>query len=130
MPKTSRAPRLTFSPDVLKLNPGLALALPFVENEYKSNMERDTAQIWIPARSPLWWGYEMVTFKLPGGAYTPDFILVESDSTITFIESKGWSPSIRASRKAFLEAAHTMPFFRWCWLTKGKRGEWKEGWVK
>lgn len=114
---------------VLELNPGLALALPFVDNDYKSTTERDTARLWIPTREPLWWGYEPITFHLPGGDYTPDFFIVEKDSTISIIEAKGWSPSIRASRKAFLEAAHTMPFFRWCWLTR-TRNQWNEKWVK
>lgn len=37
----------------------------------------------------VWSGYEWVTFRVPGGMYTPDFIYIFENNEIAFVEIKG-----------------------------------------
>lgn len=122
--------KLQLSPDVAALNPGLARAVTVNETPYRSKLEERAVRDWLPGQAPRVWWYEPVTFSLPGGRYTPDLLIVTPEGTLAFVEVKGWSPSIRASRKAFLEAARTHRWASWCWLTWDKKEKrWDEEWV-
>lgn len=120
---------------ILDLNPELAgLGEVSVKSlgGYKSKLEKMVAQEWIPTKNPWRWMYEPITFHLPGGNYTPDFGLIFKGLGpvpiyhFTLVESKGWTQSIRADRRAFKEAAGTYPWFTWIWLTWQKNLGWKE----
>lgn len=121
--------RLTLSPDVAALNPALgqhAAKLALLDGDgYKSELERRVAREWVPLQAPSEWWYEPITFKLPGGRYTPDFLLrdMQGRDGVSFVEVKGWTKSYRADRRAFREAARIhRSWARWCWLT------WDAGW--
>jgi hypothetical protein len=119
--------KLQLSPDVAALNPGLARALVPGDNPYRSKLEARAVRDWLPGQQAARWWYEPVGFKLPSGRYTPDLMLITLDGIISFVEIKGYTQNIRASRKAFLEAAHTHTWARWCWLTFRDK-EWSEEW--
>lgn len=37
----------------------------------------------------VWVGYEWVTFRVPGGTYTPDFMYIFENGSVAFVEIKG-----------------------------------------
>lgn len=37
----------------------------------------------------VWSGYEWITFRVPGGTYTPDFMYIFENGRIAFVEIKG-----------------------------------------
>ena len=124
--------KLKLPPHLAKLNPLLASSRePLTMGDgYRSNLERRVALEWIPAQANVAkWLYEPITFHLAGGRYTPDFMLFSDDPRPLFVEAKGWTQSLRADRRAFLEACHThLSWSRWLWLTWDKRAGWEERW--
>ena len=125
--------KLNLPAHLAALNPHLAGGndKPRTGDGYRSNLERRAAQQWIPTQAVTQWWYEPVTFKLPGGRYTPDFLLrwkqTRRGTALAFVEVKGWTRSLRADRRAFLEAAHTHVWADWLWLT-WQDGAWIEDW--
>lgn len=94
---------------------------------FKSDLERDVWNKWIPSKNPVIAFYEQLSFHMPSGGYKPDFLLVMPDGEIWIIEAKGWNKNLRADRRKFLEAVNTHSWAHWCWLTK-EHGQWKEEW--
>lgn len=94
---------------------------------FKSDLERDVWNKWIPTKNPVLFLYEPISFHLPSGGYKPDFLMVMPDGEIWIIEAKGWNKNLRADRRKFIEAANTHSWAYWCWLTKD-HGQWKEEW--
>jgi len=77
----------------------------------------------IASRQIQWWGHEPIKLKLGKGAwYTPDFGVVEKDSSFTFYETKG--SFFREAAKVRLKVARsTYPFFNFVVARKTK-GTW------
>jgi hypothetical protein len=128
--------KLTLSPDVAALNPHLgnritsASVAKLDTDGYKSELERRFVREWImPQVSQgmiaAWW-YEPMSFNLPGGRYTPDFLILwaHRPHPVTFVEVKGWTKSIRADHRAFTEAAKTHRWASWLWAT------YQGGWIE
>jgi hypothetical protein len=122
------------SPDVAALNANLAEQAAAVParpklDEYKSELERRVARVWMPERF-TWWRYEGVTLNLPGHRYTPDFFGVLSAGGLAVVEAKGWNANVRADRVKFNNAAATYGHvFRFCWLEWDRDlGGWLEEW--
>ena len=130
--------KLRLPAHLVPLNPHLAasrepLTLGDVQrSKYKSNLERRVATEWIPTQGVRDWKYEPLIFKLAGGNYTPDFMLLWGHGTtrIAFVECKGWTKSLRADRRAFKEAANTHTWAEWLWLTWDKTEGWREDWFR
>lgn len=126
--------RLTVSPDVLALNPGLgpdlnmlAIGRDRLEPEYDSLLERDAVRDWLPRNQYIAWWYQPLIFHLPSGNYTPDLMMMMPDKTLAFVEVKGWNKNLRADKRKYKEAVQFVWWARWCWLTRKGR-EWKEDW--
>lgn len=130
---------LKLSPDILALNPELSpreqKLVRLDGDNYRSELERRFAREWITPQEMAGdiarWRYEPITFKLPGGNYTPDFMIEWSDGRrITFAETKGWTKSLRADHRAFEEAANTHTWARFVWVTWDTHSGWAERWAK
>ena len=69
--------------------------------------------------------YEPITFRMPGGNYTPDWMTMD-DGVPTFHEVKGAYRFASQSRAVlgFKSAAAAFPFFNFVWATLGKGGTW------
>lgn len=121
--------KLMLPAHLLALNPHLAgEKQPLtVGDGYKSKLERRAVEEWLPTQPVSEWWYEPITFHLKGGRYTPD-LFIRNRLVFTFVEIKGWAQSIRASRRAFKEAANTHTWAEWLWLTWDKRTGWVEDW--
>ena len=66
--------------------------------------------------------YEGITFKLAyRTTYTPDFLVVNADKTVTIIEIKGFRRDDAMAK--FKIAAQMYPYFRFKMITK-KKGDW------
>lgn len=127
--------KLDLPPHLAELNPHLVTGKGRAQkvqvgDGYRSVLERRVATEWIPAQNVTAWWYEPVTFSLPGGRYTPDFFLrwvhTRRGSGLAFVEVKGWTQSLRADRRAFMEAARTHTWADWLWLTWDKKSGWVE----
>lgn len=59
--------------------------------------------------------YEPITFNLPGGRYTPDFMVIFEDGEILFIEIKGSKrqKNYRDARSKLRSAHAIHPYFTW-----------------
>lgn len=114
--------KLTLIPDVLALNPGLAVAQAPRAEVYDSDLERRAVAEWLPGQPAQRWYYHPFMLYLPSGRYTPDFLLVMRDRSLACVEVKGWNKNLRADRRKFKEAAKFHPWTRWLWLT------WDAGW--
>jgi hypothetical protein len=57
--------------------------------------------------------YEPVTFNIPGGKYTPDFMHIQADRQIVFVEVKGSKKqkNYRDARSKLRAAAAIHPYF-------------------
>lgn len=65
-----------------------------------------------------------VTFKLGIDCrYTPDFLVVENDGTLTFVEIKGWLRDDALVK--FRAAQQQFPWFRFVMIQRAKGGVWK-----
>jgi len=131
---------MKLSPDVLALNPSLkgrALSRPpsaepveaskgrlslrldklHPEPKFRSNTERRAWREWLPGQGAVAAFYELITVRLPGGNYTPDFDLLMPDGELWLVEVKGsWNAyqSGRSSKKSLKEAAKTCAWLgRW-----------------
>lgn len=69
--------------------------------------------------------YEPITFRMPGGNYTPDWMTMD-DGVPTFHEVKGAYRFASQSRAVlgFKSAAAAFPFFNFVWATLRKGGTW------
>ena len=82
------------------------------ENQYRSGLEELFAREWIPTMNVDFWMYEAVVLKTGGGNYTPDFLLVHPDKTMTYVEVKGsWKQRGGDRSKRILREAAAM--FSW-----------------
>ena len=130
-------PKLNLSPDVAALNPTLAQkghTLLAAGDGYKSELERRFVREWIlpqvnQGMVATWW-YEPASFNLPGGRYTPDFLIqwAHRPHPLSFMEVKGWTKSLRADHRAWTEASKTHRWASWCWVTFDNG--WVEEWAK
>ena len=68
--------------------------------------------------------YEWVTFRLPGGTYTPDFMVILSDGRLVFIEVKesAYAKGYRDSRSKLRSAAALNPWFYFVMAVYGRKG--------
>jgi len=74
--------------------------------------------------------YEPLGFNLPGGRYTPDFLYIHEDGTLTLVEVKASSKQkgYRDSRAKLRAAAAVFPWCRWFMATRipdRQGGGWK-----
>lgn len=96
---------------------------------FKSKTEA-RAWRWVDRFNPVAKFYELVMFRLPGGNYTPDFLLVMPNAEKWYIEVKGKGEfkayqSGRSSKKALKEAAHRLAWDgRWFVLIEKPGGGW------
>ena len=79
-----------------------------------------------------WWEYEPLSLRIGDGArYTPDFGVIQQDSIMVFIDTKGgklirgkWKPYCRSadSRVRIAVAAETHPWavFKFAWPSRDK----------
>lgn len=73
--------------------------------------------------------YEALTFHVEGGAYTPDWLLIDPNTGApTCFEVKGAFeyPSENRTRFAFLTCRARFPFVRFRWFRLAKHGTWRE----
>ena len=98
---------------------------------YRSQAEEDFANEciwpWYCDKKIKWWGYECITFDLPGEkqTYTPDFPFMLADKIIVIAEIKGGFEWRQAIEK-FKTAAGVYDFLTWqLWDKAGRKGEWK-----
>lgn len=95
--------------------------LDFANAEYKSSAER----VWS-SEGPLLiqaqfitkvaiTHYEPVSFNIPGGRYTPDFMHILHTGEIVFVEIKGSrrQKNYRDARSKLRAAAEVYPYFHW-----------------
>jgi hypothetical protein len=125
--------KLELPPHLAELNPDLVAGngraqKVKVGDGYKSVLERRAVTEWILPHQPLCWHYEALTFILPGGRYTPDFLMQMPGGTVWIVEVKGWNKNLRADKLKFNAAAEPHPWARWCWLTWSRHIGWVEGW--
>jgi len=70
----------------------------------------------------VFWGYEWISFHLPGGLYTPDFLYVLQTGRLVFLETKGSrkQANYRDARSKLRGAATLNPWFWFyeCRITK------------
>jgi hypothetical protein len=80
-----------------------------------------------------WWYQPWSSNLCPGVRYTPDFMRLENDDTVTFIDTKaqwgkGEDAHVHAERDAVMRnkfAVEIFPHWRWMFSWKDKRtGEW------
>lgn len=71
--------------------------------------------------------YEAISFKLPGGLYSPDWSVWRGNELILVVETKGAYRlhSAGASHRAFKEAAAAWPAIRFRYARKNKDGTWQ-----
>ena len=99
---------------------------------FKNQTERESMRYLLSKYEPRRLLYEPMLIRLPGGNYTPDWLMEMRDGTLVFIEVKGtggWGAhrSGRSSQKALKEAAYHMTFIaEFRLLTKQKDGSWAE----
>ena len=145
---------MTYSTDVLKLNPELAGSVAYrvkaervlkLTDGFDSQLERDfndelTARVQWDVRP------HGITFHLPGGVdYTPDFVAWDTptirhnktvtligNSTVRVYEVKGdlKQKNARDSRTRFKIAAGLYPCFTFVWVQRDRSGQWVEQVVK
>ena len=70
--------------------------------------------------------YEPMSFNLPGGSYTPDFLYFLADGTHVFCEVKGskQQKNYRDARSKLRAAAELHPWYNWTQATQAGRGAW------
>lgn len=109
----------------------LALVNRFVD-PYKSKAEAAWSQVnalwledWFQCKLVRQF-YEPLSFKLPGGSYTPDFLSILADGRMVFTEVKGskHQKNYRDARSKLRAAAELYPFFIWTQATQAGRGAW------
>lgn len=101
------------------------------EQEFASRLEslRQAGEI-------KWWGWEVIQVKITEDRhrYTPDFMVVENDDTITMYDTKGQGQSYKRRGGShgivkMKDAAARYPMFRWILVkkrTKKQGGGWEE----
>jgi hypothetical protein len=101
------------------------------ESEYKSKLEARFAGLlgeWKLGGGILEWRYEPVSMKIGKDCrYTPDFLVLGTDLTITFYETKGtWLGKGQAAARVRLRAAaNTYPFWRFIVAYWSKSEGWR-----
>lgn len=71
--------------------------------------------------------YEPLTFHVPGGTYTPDFMNILEDGRIVFVEVKGSKAqkNYRDARSKLRAVRELYPWFYWCEARPVTRGAWE-----
>lgn len=71
--------------------------------------------------------YEPLTFHVPGGSYTPDFMNLLADGRIVFVEVKGSThqKNYRDARAKLRAVRDLYPWFYWCEARPVGRGNWE-----
>lgn len=61
-------------------------------------------------------GYEWMTFHVPGGSYTPDYVYILENGSVVFVEIKGSGrqKNYRDARSKLRSAAAVNPWFIFC----------------
>jgi len=74
-----------------------------------NKLEQEYADLFLAQKTC--WFYEAVTLKLADDCrYTPDFMVIEDDDTVTFVETKGhWRDDAKVKIRV---AAEKFPMFR------------------
>lgn len=77
----------------------------------------------------VFWGYEWMSFKLPGGSYTPDFLYLLADGRLVFVECKGSKnqANYRDARSKLRAAATLNPWF-WFYEVRIEKSAWNSAW--
>lgn len=102
--------------------------------KYKSKTEEKAHEHLRKAVANIEVLYEPIMVRMPGGSYTPDFMIRRPDRELWFVEVKGsWDAykSGRSSKKALKEASKVYWFMgRWFSLLPVKGGGWNMEEVK
>lgn len=125
-------------PHLAELNPDFDIKLQAIQPtrfgsnffnaiQFRSKLELRVHEEWLPLQGLAVWHYELITFPLPGGKYTPDFIGIYNDLRVLVVEAKGEPRNRRATRRAFKELMAHYPDNVYCWLEWADRA-WKEEW--
>lgn len=74
----------------------------------------------------IFWGYEWVSFHLPGGSYTPDFLYLLGSGQQVYVEIKGSrkQANYRDARSKLRGAATLNPWF-WFYEARLARNAWE-----
>lgn len=69
-------------------------------------------------RIPIFIGYEWMSFKLPGGSYTPDFSVLLNTGVWVHFEAKGshFQSNFKDSRSKLRAAASLNPWAEFVWI--------------
>ena len=93
---------------------------------FKSKLERSACTVLVEKYAPVWMRYEPWSFRMNGGGYTPDFILLLPSGRLLFIEVKShaWKKAHGSARGA-IRAMREFGVYHWLGEMKlmvGKRG--------
>jgi hypothetical protein len=96
---------------------------------YRSKLEQAYAgylHVLMLAGDILLYRYEPMTFSLGGVRYTPDFMVLQKDSSVEFHEVKGFSKQLlsRAGMVKVKVAANHYPWWKFVLVTRF-RSEWR-----
>ena len=100
--------------------PSLSLDMPAEYPAYRSKTEQAFAEMAVALMAAVMGDsiavllYEPLTFKLPGGSYTPDFMALTDGGDVAFIEVKGSTrqKNYRDARSKLRAAAELHPWFK------------------
>ena len=109
----------------------LAIALSMSKPKYRSESERlwgdMYGQIYIQdvfGHPVLQQNYEPITFSIPGGVYTPDFLYILNNGNMLFVEIKGSKEqkNYRDARSKLRACAEVYYWAYWMEAVGGKKG--------
>ena len=117
--------------ELLRRAQGTAATTPTPPKRHGNKTEAafaDLLTLRIRAGEIQWWRFEAVKLRLADTTfYTPDFMALENDGSVTFYEVKGfWRDDARVKFKV---AAALYPCFRFVAVTR-KKGQWQYEWAK
>lgn len=114
-----------------KLPAAIANLLRMQEKPYKSDTERRWSLVGMTVVGAFFGGlpalemYEPVTFHIPGGSYTPDFMYILPTGQTVFVEVKGSTKqkNYRDARAKLRASADIYRMFTFCEV-RPERGTW------
>jgi hypothetical protein len=110
----------------------LALNMTAAHPTYRSKTEAAFAQMAVALMTAMLDDavivvlYEPLTFRLPGGSYTPDFMALTEHGRAAFVEVKGsrHQRNYRDARSKLRAAAELHPWFEWFEALPAGGGNW------